>query len=110
MDREACTHFINANKIPPFAAQAHAGLDLISDLENEFEFDRHSQRQAGDPDYQSNRLFVTAEDVAKQVRGAIGDLRVWWRRTYEMAGWQQAQNHATFRGEDTLMCHQAVTG
>ena len=49
-------------------------LDLLCDFEDDVEFYRHAEREAGDTDDDANRCFLDAEDVAKQIGGGVGDL------------------------------------
>ena len=49
-------------------------LLLLFDFEEDLECYRHPERKAGDADYHSNRCFLDAKDISKQVRGSVRDL------------------------------------
>ena len=49
---------------------------LLCDFEDDVEFDRHPERKTGNADNQPDRYFVRAEDIAKQIRDSVRDLRL----------------------------------
>src|SRR6266567_6223158 len=68
---------VSAITLPALASIALiSSLDRPGDLEDDLELNRHSERQAGNPDDQPNRQFVVAEDVAKQIRSSIRNHRL----------------------------------
>jgi len=47
--------------------------DLLCDFEDDIEFDRHSERKAGNSDDRSNRCSFDPKDISKEIRDGIRD-------------------------------------
>src|SRR5882724_13575612 len=66
---------ISANgEIVSFASKSPVGSGLH--FQDDFQFDRRTEWKARDPQDQTRRDGLLAEDVSKHLRGRIGDLRV----------------------------------
>src|SRR5436853_2629131 len=61
------------------------------DFQDDFQFDRRTERKAGHTKYQSRRNSPFAEDISQQLRRRIGDL--WMLGEFRRRGNVHAESH-----------------